>query len=125
MKTALVRLLFTFVFLTLTKFAIAGDFVSIVIQAGQNPLQVVVPADRFLVIRNFTQEPGATVRGFVSVMTSTFSANNVLTAALLDPNNTTPGSLEVINNIAIAGPATVTVTPGDTNCFITYRKGID
>lgn len=125
MKTLLVRLFSVFIFFILIRFATAGDFVSTVIQAGQSPLQIIVPADRFLVIRNFTQETGATMRGSVSVMTSTFTANNVITATLLDPNNTTPGSLEVINNIAIAGPATVTVTPGDTNCFITYRKGTD
>lgn len=124
MKTPLVRLFSVFIFFILTKFVTAGDFVSTILQAGQTPLQITVPSDRFLVIRNFTQE-GGTMRGFVSVMTSTFTANNVLTAALLDPNNTTPGSLEVINNIAIAGPATVTVTPGDANCFITYRKGTD
>src|SRR5215467_5130696 len=98
MKTLLVRLFSVFIFFILIRFATAGDFVSTVIQTGQNPLQIIVPADRFLVIRNFTQEAGATVRGSVSVMTSTFTANNVLTAALLDPNNTTPGSLEVINN---------------------------
>jgi hypothetical protein len=32
------------------------------------------------------------------------------------------GALEVVNDIVIAGPATVTVTPGDATCFITYRK---
>ena len=55
------------------------------------------------------------------VTTHTGTAN-VLTAAILDPSNTS--SLEVINDVVIAGPADVTVTCGDgTDCFIAYRKG--
>lgn len=126
MKTALVRVLPVLFFCTLTKFAAAGDFVSQVVQTTQ-PITVTVPSDRFLVIRNFTQESTsttpATMRGYVSV-TSPYSAI-VLTATLVDPTNANQGSLEVINNVVIAGPATVIVTPGDTNGLITYRKGTD
>lgn len=126
MKTALVRLLFVFVFLTLTRFAVAGDFVSAVIQPTDTPPPITVPADRFLVVRNFTQEgPITMARGSVSVITTTFPAGViVLTAAIVDPA-TKAGSLEPINNVVITGPATVMVTPGETNCFITYRKGTD
>jgi hypothetical protein len=122
MKTALARVLPVLFFLLFTKFAVAGDFVSAVVPTGTT-LPITVPADRFLVIRNFTQE-GGTNRGVVSVMTNTFTANNVLTATIVDPM-ASPGMLEVINNVVIAGPATVTITPGDTTCFITYRKGTD
>jgi len=111
-------------FFTLTKFAAAGgssaDFTSMILQTTQQPLQITVGADRSLVIRNFTQD-GGMVRGSVSVMTSTFSANNVLTATIVNPM-AAQGTLEVVNDIVIAGPATVTVTPGDATCFITYRK---
>jgi hypothetical protein len=124
-KLASVRYLFVFVFLTLAEFSAAGDFVSVIVQANQQPTQITVPGDRFLVIRNFTQESGAAIRGTVTVDTSTFTGVTVLTATLLNPNNTTPGSLEVVNDIVIAGPATVNVNSGDTNCFITYRKGTD
>jgi hypothetical protein len=102
----------------------AGNFKSQVVQVG-NPLTIDVSRDRFLVIRNFTQEGPATKRGSVSVMTSTFTAQEVITATILDPNTASPGSLEPINNVVIAGPATVTVNAGDTNCFITYRQSED
>jgi hypothetical protein len=122
MKTALARVLPVLLFFLFTKFADAGDFVSMVVQANESLPTITVPSDRFLVIRNFTQEAGGTVRGSVSVTTNGFTAN-VLTATIVDPNAMT---LEVINNIVIGGPATVTVTCGDTtSCFITYRKGTD
>jgi len=126
MKTALARVLPVLFFFVFTKFAAAGDFVSVVIQPPDTPTTITVPPDRFLIVRNFTQEPAtpptATTRGTVSV-TTPFSAT-VLTATIVD-QNATPGSLEVVNNVVIAGPATVMVTPGNTTCFITYRKGTD
>lgn len=101
----------------------AGNLQSQVVQVGI-PLTITVSGSQFLTIQNFTQEGPATIRGSVSVMPSTgFGANPVLTATILDPNNTM--SLEPINNVVIAGPTTVTVTAGDTNCFITYRKADD
>jgi hypothetical protein len=113
--------LFVFAF---AAFANAGDFVSVVVQATQSLPTITVPGDRILVIRNFTQEAGGKTRGFVSVTTNGLTANNVLTATIVDPA-APQGTLEVINNVVIAGPATVTVNGGDTNCFITYRKGED
>jgi len=78
-----------------------------------------------LVIRNFTQQVGATNRGSVSVTTNGLTINNAFTATIIDPA-APQGMLEVINNFVVAGPATVTVTCGDTtSCFITYRKGED
>jgi hypothetical protein len=125
MKTALVRVLFVLLFFAITKIAVAGDFVSTVVQATQSLPTITVPGDHFLVIRNFTQEAGAVTRGSVSVTTGGLTTT-VLTAAIVDPA-AGPGTLEVINNIVIAGPATVTVTNPDTvtSCFITYRKGTD
>ena len=47
----------------------------------------------------------------------------MLTATIVDTDPTL--LLEPVNDVVIAGPSTVTVTGGDTNCFITYRKGQD
>jgi hypothetical protein len=102
----------------------AGDFVSQVVQAGAT-FTISVPGGRFLVIRNFTQEFSAstTVRGTVTATDGTGLTGTVLTATLADTNPI--DLLEPINEVIIAGPSTVTVTGGDTNCFITYRKGQD
>jgi hypothetical protein len=100
----------------------AGDFVSQVVQASAS-FTITVPGDRFLVIRNFTQVGPATVRGTVSATDRTGLSGTVLTATIVDPSNLT--SLEPVNDVVISGPSTVTVTAGDTNCFITYRKGQD
>jgi hypothetical protein len=102
--------------------AFAGSFKSTTIATGGS-LSIEVPDDRFLVIRNFTQE-GGTTRGVVTVTTDTGTAN-VLAAAIVDSGtSSTSIPLEVISNVVIAGPATVNVTcPADaTDCFITYRK---
>jgi hypothetical protein len=123
MKTALAGFLPVLLFCTLTKFAAAGDFQSVVLSATINPsVTITVPNGRFLVIRNFTQDVGS-IRGQV---TATLQPSNlmatVLTASFL---NTVP--VEVINNVVVAGPASVSVTCPDlaATCFITYRKGDD
>jgi len=105
----------------------AGDFKSMVITGGDTQSLPHVANDQFMVIRNFTQNGVGSSRGFVSVVTHTAGPTNVLTAAILDPADTSPDSLEVINDIVIAGPANVTVTcgAGATDCFITYRKNSD
>ena len=124
MKTSL-RVLVAVLILSATSFVRAGDFVSQVVQVG-NPITITVPSDRFLVIRNFTQEgptAAVTTRGTVEAIDSTGSHGMVLTTTILDPDPTLV--LEPINNVVVAGPSTVTVTPGNTNCFITYRKGED
>jgi len=74
------------------------------------------------VIRNFTQEAGGNNRGFVSVAANGLTVTNAFVASIADPN---PNNiLDPINEFVVAGPATVTVTCGDTtSCFITYRKG--
>ena len=124
MKTSL-RFLAAVFILSFAGFVGAGDFVSMVLQANQQLSQITVPGDRFLVIRNFTQQVGATNRGSVSVTTNGLTINNAFTATIIDPA-APQGMLEVINNFVVAGPATVTVTCGDTtSCFITYRKGED
>jgi len=48
---------------------------------------------------------------------------DILSAVIIDP---TPMSPEIINNVVVAGPATVSVTCDPmATCFITYRKGED
>jgi hypothetical protein len=124
MKTAFRCLAVVFVLIAVN-FARAGDFVSQVVQAGAS-FTITVPSDRFLVIRNFTQEgpTGAiTVRGTVSATDRTGLSGTLLTATIIDPDPTL--YLEPIDDVVIAGPSTVTVTAGNTNCFITYRKGQD
>lgn len=122
MKTIAARSLIAVVFCASAVLALAGSFQSATITPGSS-LTIAVGDSRFLVIRNFTQE-GGTSRGVVTVTTDTGTAN-VLTAAILDSGtSSTAIPLEVISNVVIAGPATVTVTcPADaTDCFITYRK---
>ncbi len=135
MKTALARVLPVLLLCTLTKFADAGDFKTVVIIGGTSavslPQPIIVPEDRFLVIRNFTQEgTAATSRGVVTVTELNnqpvpMNTGDILTAAIIDPTSSS-GMLEVINNVVVAGPATVTATcPANATCFITYRKGTD
>src|ERR1051326_9167817 len=102
--------------------ASAGDFQSVVMQANSSLPTITVPGDRFLVIRNFTQEAPFTIRGTVSVTTNGLTTNNALSATILD-SAAPQGSQEVINNIVVGGPAQVNVTCGDSTCFISYRKG--
>jgi hypothetical protein len=124
-SSRLLAALFVFSF---AGFVHAGDFVSQVVQASV-PLAaftIQVPGDRFLVIRNFTQAgPTAsiTVRGMVTATDSTGLSGTVLTATIVDTDPTL--YLEPVNDVVISGPSTVTVTAGDSNCFITYRKGED
>jgi hypothetical protein len=131
MKTALVRVLPVLFFFVFAKFADAGDFVSAVIQPGTTPIPITVPANRFLVIRNFTQvSPGPpTSRGVVEVTSLngvTIINANILAAAIIDSTNPAPGVLEPINNVVVAGPASVSVTCDlASTCFVTYRKGED
>ena len=122
MKTIAGRFLVSVVFCASAIYAFAGSFQSATITPGGS-LSIEVPDSRFLVIRNFTQE-GGTTRGVVTVTTDSGTAY-VLAAAIVDSGtSSTSIPLEVISNVVVAGPATVTVTcPADaTNCFITYRK---
>ena len=122
MKAIGARCLITAVFCASAIYAFAGSFQSATI-TPEGSLSIEVPDSRFLVIRNFTQE-GGTTRGVVTVTTDSGTAN-VLAAAIVDSGtSSTSIPLEVISNVVVAGPATVTVTcPADaTNCFITYRK---
>jgi hypothetical protein len=124
MKTSF-RLFAAVFVLSFASFVHAGDFVSQVVQAGAT-FTITVPGDRFLVIRNFTQEGptgSITTRGTVMATDSSGLTGTVLTTTIVDTDPTL--YLEPINNIVIAGPSTVTVTAGNTNCFITYRKGED
>jgi hypothetical protein len=119
------RLLAAILIFSSAGFIHAGDFISQVVQAGST-FTISVPGDRFLVIRNFTQEgPTAaiTTRGTIMATDRMGLTGTVLTTTIMDPDPTL--YLEPIDEVVIAGPSTVTVTGGDTNCFITYRKGQD
>src|SRR5438105_10826693 len=118
------RLLALIFVLGFTTFVRAGDFVSMVLQADGQLGPITVRGDHFLLIRNFTQEVGGNNRGFVSVTTNGSTITTAFVASLADPD---PNNiLDPVNDFVVAGPATVTVTCGDTtNCFITYRKGED
>jgi hypothetical protein len=103
----------------------AGNFISQVVQVGDT-FTIEVPGDHFLVIRNFTQEgtfSAITVRGQITATDKNGFTGTVITATIAE---TDPSSvLEPVNEVVVAGPSTVTVTGGDTSCFITYRKGQD
>jgi hypothetical protein len=122
MKTTGTRYLIAVVFCASAISVFAGSFQSATIAPGGS-LTIAVADSRSLVVRNFTQE-GGTSRGVVAVTTDAGTAN-VLAAAIVDSgSSSTAVPLEVISNVIVAGPATVTVTcPADaTDCFITYRK---
>lgn len=101
----------------------AGEFHSAIITSS--PLVLNVNDEHSLRIWNFTQQ-GGTERGLVSVTTSTGTAN-VLAATIIDSTaSPTPAPLEPINQVVIAGPAQVTVSPvAGATLFITYRKQLD
>lgn len=121
MKTSSRLLAALFVF-SFASFVHAGNFVSQVVQANAT-FDIQVPGGHILVIRNFTQEgtfSAITIRGQITATDRTGSTGTVITATIAD---TDPNALlEPVNDVVIAGPSTVTVTGGDTSCFITYRK---
>lgn len=136
MKAPGTRCIIATLLFALAGFVFAGDFKSEIITGGHF-LTINLSDDHFLVIRNFTQE-GGTGRGLVTVMTTAGLTANVLAATIIDsgtspaptatPSPTpTPLPLEVINNVVVAGPATITVTcPTDaTTCFVSYKKDSD
>src|SRR4029077_8221243 len=124
MKTVFARVLPVLLFCASATFSAAGDFQSAVLStiSGTPSITITVPAGRFLVIRNFTQD-GGSIRGEI---TATLQPSNLMATVLTTSFvNTTP--VEVINNVVVAGPASVSVTCPDSaaKCFITYRKGDD
>lgn len=103
-------------------FVHAGDFTSTVLQAGQVLGPITVSGEHFFQIKNFTQEVGGFARGFVSVTKDGFTITNAFVASVEDPSTFVLN--EPVDSFTVAGPASITVTCGDTtNCFITYRKG--
>lgn len=116
-------LLAAVVLFSLISFAQAGNWISQVVQAGQSLPDITVAGGHVLIIRNFTQEgtfSAITTRGQVTVTDKNSFSAVMMTASVAD---TDPNAvLEPVNEIFIAGPATVTVAGGDTSCFITYRK---
>ena len=124
MKTS-VRFLAAVFLLSLVGFARAGDFVSQVVQVMTPPasFDIQVPGGQVLIIRNFTQEgtfSAITIRGQITARDKTGLSGTVITASIADTDPSTV--LEPVNEVYVAGPSTVTVTGGDTSCFITYRK---
>ena len=116
----LLAVLFVFSF---AGFVYGGDFVSTVLTAGQTltGAPITISGNHVLQIRNFTQEVGGFARGTVSVTKDGLTITTAFVASVEDPS--TAFLNDPINTFTVAGPATVTVTCGDTtNCFITYRK---
>jgi len=108
---------------TVVHFAHAGNWISQVVQAGQSLDPITVGAGHVLIIRNFTQEGtflAITTRGQVTATDKNGFSAVMMTASIADTDPT--ALLEPVNEVFIAGPSTVTVTGGDTSCFITYRK---
>ncbi len=122
MKNSLRLLAALFVF-SFVSFVHAGNWISRVVQVGDT-FAVEVPGGHFLVIRNFTQEGTfsvITTRGQITATDKNGFSGTVITATIAD---TDPGTvLEPVNEVVVAGPSTVTVTGGNTSCFLTYRKG--
>ena len=101
-------------------FALGDDFKSLTFDST-TPQTIRVHNGQFMVIRNFTQETGST-HSLVMVATPNSTTGTpvaVVAAAILDVP-----TVEVINNVVIAGPADVTFTcdPGGGNCFISFKK---
>jgi hypothetical protein len=99
----------------------ADEFNSLTFDFTHSPVPIRVHGNQFMVIRNFTQETGS-MRGLVMVAKPNAMSGtpvSVLAASILDML-----TLEVINNVVIAGPADVTFTcgTGGGNCFISYKK---
>jgi hypothetical protein len=113
--------IFAFAVCGFTGTTFADDFKSVTITGGTPLGPIRVHGDQFMVIRNFTQDGvGGGTRGFVTVFPPLPSGVNVLAAAIIDPNSS---SLDVINNVVVAGPADVMVTCDPTAiCFISYKK---
>ena len=125
MKTALRYFLAAFLIFIGIAFAFADDFKSQFISPSQPcpSCPIHVDDEQSLLIRNFTQDSMVNTRGAVTFQRHGGSIVTVLTASIVDPL-ASPGSLEVINSVVIAGPATVNVSCGDatTGCFFSYKK---
>jgi hypothetical protein len=96
-----------------------GNFKSIILGGGASKT-IDVPGNRYIIVRNFTQQDG-TDRGVITVNTTDGTAD-ILAATLVD---TDPAStLEPVNNVYVVGPANVTVTcgAGATSCYFTFVK---
>lgn len=116
-----------------------------IIAAGDSK-SIEIPEGVFFKVRSFSQD-GGTERGVVSVTIGS-ATTNVLTAAIIETSVTAPAptatvtpsptaspsptptptpvpsgsTQEVMNSVIIAGPATVTITAGDADAFVTYKK---
>jgi hypothetical protein len=131
MRTLTVRFFVAAVFLAAAAFAFANPFKSKIISSDDSLLEIIVPADHFMKITNFTQE-GGTDRGVVQVSLPGDSPNggatNVLTAARLDlsTGSNAQNAPEITNRVTIAGPALVRIQPVlGAKLFITFRKERD
>src|SRR5215813_3226956 len=105
-------------------FIFAGGFKSKIITTS--PLTIPVPDDRFLKILNFTQE-GGVERGVVQVNLSgdADGSANVLTATRIDFSRglDSQNFPEIDNQVIIAGPAEVRVSPvAGATLLISYKK---
>ena len=131
MRTLTVRFFVAAVFLAAAAFAFANPFKSKIISSDDSLLEIIVPADHFMKITNFTQD-GGTDRGVVQVVLPGDQENggstNVLTAARIDLSTgaNVQNAPEVDNRVTIAGPAIVRIRPiVGAKLFITYKKERD
>ena len=128
MKMFNVRFFVTALFLAAAAVAFANPFKSKIITGTDSPLVIAVPDDHFLKITNFTQD-GGTDRGVVEVTlqgdTENTGTATVLTATRIDSSTgiNSQNSPEIVNQVRIAGPATVRVKPvTGATLFISYKK---
>jgi hypothetical protein len=131
MKMLALRCLVGLTLLVAITVAFANPFKSKIISSTDSLLEIIVPADHFMKITNFTQD-GGTDRAVVEVTlpgdTENGGTTNVLTATRIDfsTGNNSQFSPEINNRVTIAGPARVRIMPvPDAKLFITYKKERD
>jgi hypothetical protein len=131
MKMLALRCLVGLTLLVAVTVAFANPFKSKIISGTDSLLEIIVPADHFMKITNFTQDGGidrAVVEVTLPGDTENGGTTNVLTATRVDfsTGNNSQLSPEINNRVTIAGPARVRIMPvPDAKLFITYKKERD
>ena len=131
MRTLTVRFFVAAFFLAAAAAAFANPFKSKIVSSNDSVLEIIVPADHFMKITNFSQD-GGTDRGVVEVVlpgdTENGGSTNILTATRIDFSSgaNAQNAPEISNRVTIAGPAIVKIKPVlGAKIFITYRKERD
>jgi hypothetical protein len=130
MKMLALRCLVALTLLVAVTVAFANPFKSKIISGTDTLLEIIVPADHFMKITNFTQDGGID-RGVVEVDLPGDAPNggstNVLKATRINSSTGSAQSApEIGNRVTIAGPARVRIAPVlGAKLFITYKKERD